>query len=395
MSQNPFAQDQELWQEDQRIVLHLLHSYFAFDSTTLTNIFNHVFDDHLQACGISVGLKPRDIASQYRQRNHRWPELLKKPTTKTGKRRRQQFLRRIRNAAAAVDSSTEWNDNAAGNSDDGEGTLPRGYIIPTRADAEILLARQNDNMFGFQDLRHIEKDSRACSKKLQRVIEPTSPADVIKLSFNGNKRKRDPEHEHDKSIRKASRGDQVVARESDAIQSSSPGHAHAVREQLEMLHWSDVNWEKGIQPWKEVTTIDRDSQTYQRGGQVHRITLADGIEVDVMLCDPAFCKSCHSNANPPLESEIPISQITTVGLPFVHSSEIIRDEGVLIFKPGPKAHSRDVGEEGFRRLVSFWTLGGQLTCLARICGYGDCEICCADHMELELKCTAKKVIYRK
>ena len=395
MSQNPSAQDQELWQEDQRIVLHLLHSYFAFDPTTLTNIFNHVFDDHLQACGITQGLEPRDIASQYRRRNHEWPDLLKKPTTKAGKRRRQNLFLQIRNAATAVDPSTDSPDDVNRSSDDGEVTIPKGWTIPTTADAERLLARQNKNMFGFQDLRLIEKGPRIRTRRSPRVSDPSFAADVTDTSSSGNKRRHDPEDDHNKRIRKATRRNENTASASDSKPRCSSDQADIVSERLEMLHWSDVNWEKRDKPWKEVTTIDRDSPIYKQGGQAHRITLEDGSEADIMLCSPAFCKTCQPSAGLTMESDSPISEIRALGLPFVHSSDTIRDEGVLVFEPRPKAHSRNVGGDCYRRLVSFWTDNGQLTCMAMVCGYGDCEICCADHMELELKCTAKKVTYRK
>ena len=109
---SPAKRLHNVWTETQRAALHILITQFDFDATTRTSIFNILFKDDLEKCGIEKGLGDIALESQYRERTrkgrtHLWANVLRGPGTKEEKQLQQQLIGQIHNAATTLGVSTE------------------------------------------------------------------------------------------------------------------------------------------------------------------------------------------------------------------------------------------------------------------------------------------------
>lgn len=87
-----------------------------------------------------------------------------------------------------------------------------------------------------------------------------------------------------------------------------------------------------------------------------------------MICDADFCTLCDEDAdNRPSPTE---------GLPWVHSSDTTRTaKGITFFTPKHRHYNNVYMSTSYLRRVRFQTEDGEVSVIARVCGYKDCDTC--------------------
>ena len=379
------------WTEEQRIVLRLLNAEFNINTAARAQIFNYVFHDHLKACGISQGLTAGVLGSQYSEhtrerRSQQWANVLRTPATDIEREKRRRLVERIREAATALgvhldDSlrravSTENENSSAhpGSHNTITANGWRGYAVATVEEAQLLVETQKKNMFGFTK-SPLEMKSRNRAAKAQVLTKTLfSPIDVAV-----QKRVRDTTSiDMGKEVQPSEDSemeDEEGETEDQDVEEPGTEKSAAANRPLEMLHRSGVDWEGGppsVESFDD-TLIEHSCAVYQHGGDVHRIMTFDGQEADFMICDPKSCAVCDPHANT-------VRDGGTDGLPFVHSSDTVRDSGLTYFKPKPR---NNVGsaQQGFFRWINFQGLDGAVWGWSRICGHVGCVVCSGSEMQ--------------
>lgn len=93
------------WDEEQRLVLHLIWSTSTQSSAVRAAIFNHLFHDHLVSSGKPQGHRPETLRAQYAATERRkpcWQGICDPPSNPEAQLRRERWLRRIEEAERAV-----------------------------------------------------------------------------------------------------------------------------------------------------------------------------------------------------------------------------------------------------------------------------------------------------
>ena len=141
---------------------------------------------------------------------------------------------------------------------------------------------------------------------------------------------------------------------------------------LEMMHTADLVWE-GDHPSVHVEIIDdliieHTAPEYQHGGQVYRVVFKgeEGF-IDCMLCEWRLCRKCNPDANPLTPRRIG-------GYPFIHASDLTKENGIMNFTPKPRAptQTRQAQHTCHGRIVRF---DSYKACYAEVCGSSTCRVC--------------------
>ena len=362
---------QNIWTDEQRLLLHLLHSEFTFDVQTTSNIFNHVFADELRACGFQDGLRPKVLASQYKDRDrpgrsHHWNRALQSLRNDTPLEKSLQD--RIRTAAKAVGTvaptyATIGDETSRGGrpvKKSSESKYWKGWAIPTADQATRLKEVRKGK--GFVEQWHCSNRTRGRSRP--RTGTPSAAgADTVDGRVDQTEGDAAVDEDEWETVNEIQETHQPQ-------KSLHPKHGSVpINIKLDMLHSTSVKWNNSHSSINSETlqNIEQSSLVYKHGGQVQRITVDDTNQYDFVICDSSFCKICNPKADDTQNSE-------TEGFPFVHSSDTAIDEKITFFTPMPRPSNGQI-QKGYVRRVRFQTPGGIVSCVVRICGYVGCESC--------------------
>ena len=375
-----------VWTEEQRVVLRLLHTRFNFDANTRAAIFNRVFDAYLRTQGVPGGLAASVLGSQYRERTrpgrrHLWRSALRIPKSDDERAQEAELLSRIRTAAAAVGGNvasqaapapapapsprTAYGSNTQTGRGESTSKGWKGWATLLEEDSARLAAARQRN--GFDD------ESWDMGGYRSRTGRSTLD-DRSRYAYSGIV---GGVHDETELFSEAPGSDDDWEEEEERRQNRSAGNETTSQApeaasvaRLEMLHESDVTWndtQPSLQVFVEGTLIPLASRIYQHGGQVHRVSFPGNQSVDCMICDPKFCDTCHARADTNQENK-------TQGLPFIHSSDTTRANGITSFQPQPKANSGNV-PQCYRRNIRFQSVDSEISCPAKICPNTGCGVC--------------------
>ena len=400
MLQKSRGHGQNIWTDEQRAVLLLLHAQTSFDSETRTSVFNHIFDDYLKSCGVNNGLPRSIVEGQYRERlrprrERYWTQASQIVESEEHQPVRDELLDRINNASAELrtgeaftgqpQSEASVSTSAATTATSQEGSKRQrnrwtGYADAEQDELDHLKKTQRQNGFdghGFADWSYNTKTrkSRSATEKSTTSNESASSATSFvasKSTVVGTDLDRE-ERDNDEEDKGTENAEDQEVRIHEQLYAAVPPPAAA----LEMLHASEITWKDNQASAEDMETsfISQSSAVYKHGGQVHRIQYGDR-DIDCMVCDANICEHCGGESEASAES-------VTDGIPFVHSSDTIRPNKVTVFHPRPKANT-GAAKDGYLRSVRFVTLDGVVRWPARVCRYVQCQTCSgSEHLRRE------------
>ena len=148
---------------------------------------------------------------------------------------------------------------------------------------------------------------------------------------------------------------------------------------LEMVHTSHVQWQNPNRPSIDTGTIGivaipHRSPVYVRGGQVHRISLTSGQEIDVMACDISFCSQCGGNVDTTTPSPF-------FGKPFTHFLALEKDGDYYNFTGAPSVHNRFTATMR-EATAMFRSTDGAFRCQVSVCEAINCGECLRKAMDM-------------
>ena len=393
---------QNIWTDQQRATLHLLHTQTTYDADTRATIFNYMFDGELKAYGVSKGLDRNILSTQYRERyrsgrERYWIHALRIAESEEEAETRTGILESVRDAAAAVGanntsapvaqpmaSAVKAKTKPLSLSEKKKKKYWKGYATANEDDLDRLAKIQQQNWLGYSNLADESKVRR--TRKRRAATEPPHNSkgggaredfeDIDGFQTSGDKQKNALEDDGTDENWSEEVGIDKEGGTKDHVQTNTSIRPPVV--QLEMVHHSKVRWDlnRPLIDYMENASIPHSSHVYRHGGQVHRVTYNGGWDIDCMICDPNFCRLCNENADPSVPSQ-------TGGLPFVHSSDTGRDDGMTVFQPKPKAHA-SVVSQGHLRSARFQSLKGVIRHPVRICGYVGCRVCSgSEHLRVQ------------